>query len=180
MLKQTAFTIIASGVLILSACGGSDDAAGNNDATGNTEPAADETPVADEATAETDGGSGQGVLTVEDGTVYEFDMSSCETSNNSDTFLVDPGYDLFGRTSDGFTLYLGRAAFEEPTSALGDLGGRFDENGVNPKVNYVFREPDSVITLDGNTITGQLVLDGFISQENIHGEETTATLTITC
>lgn len=191
MSASRTLSVMVTLAAVLGACGGSDadsdaeTAAEPDDATEPEEVTAteveevaesEETPEAEAS----EGGAGMAVLTVDDGTVYEFEMTSCDTSNNTDIFLIDPGYDLFGRNDDGFSFGLIRAAFEEPASALGDLEGGFDDNGVNPSMSYVIREPESVITLDGNTITGDLVLDGFISSEKTHGDEATATLTVTC
>ena len=184
MLVRRLPAIAAALALTLAACGGSGSSsdssagdtvapAGDSDDPGDSGNDPGEAPVPSS-------GSGTATITVADGTVYEFEMSSCETSNNVDSFLVDPGYDLSGRTDDGFRFHLTRAAFEEPTFAIGDLEGLLDENGVNPEIEYVIREPGSVIVLDGSTITGDLVLDGFISENKIHGEEATATLLVTC
>ena len=181
--------------LAAGACGGSDtpsaDEVTEPVATTASEESTDEVtgpdePVATTASEETTDdatpttGSGRATMTISDGTVYEFEMTTCDTSNNSDAFLVEPGYDLSGRTDDGFRVQLIRAAFEEPTTARGGLEGRFDDNGVNPEVSYTFREPESVIALDGDTITADLVMSGFISQDPIHGEDPTAMLTVTC
>lgn len=168
-------------VLMLGACGASDDT-GKTD--GDDLPAGSASIEVGDSGAdpiEPASGAGTGMLTMADGTVYTFEMSTCDTSvNKPDTFVVDPGYELFGKTSDGFRLQLIRAAFEEPTNGGGDLEGQFDEGGGNPKVSYLFKEPESTITLDGDTVTGDLVMSGVYSTDQIHGETTTATLTVTC
>ena len=175
MTASRTLSAISALAVVIGACGGSDTGSDTN----ATEAEAPSDAPAEEPEPAA-GGSGTAVITVDDGTVYEFEMSGCDTSNNTDIFLIDPGYDLFGRNDDGFSFSLIRAAFEEPATALGDLEGGFDENGVNPTMSYLIREPESVITLDGNTITGDLVLDGVFSSEKTHGDETTASLTVTC
>lgn len=167
--------------LLLGGCRGSDDTAGTDGDDLPTGSAGIEVGDSGAEPVESATEAGTGMLTMADGRVYIFEMSTCDTSvNEPDAFFVDPGYDLFGKTSDGFRLQLIRAAFEEPTNAGGDLEGQFDEGGVNPNVSYRFREPESTITLDGDTVTGDLVLSGDYSNDQIHGENTTATLSVTC
>ena len=183
-------TLIAAIVVGGAACGGSDDASepeGNDDGseTAATDaPDAPDAPAADASDAPASGGSGNGngTLTLDDGTVYTFEMSTCETSDTDpDSFLVDPGFDAFGRTSDGFTLQLIRAAFEESPDLQPTVGfeGSYDENGVNPEIQYL-RDGDADLQIDGGRIFGEVTFTDFFSIDPIHGEGFVATVDVDC
>ncbi|MFT4976872.1 MAG: hypothetical protein ACI8S6_002777 [Myxococcota bacterium] len=135
-------------------------------------------------TSDSDGaeGKGTGTLTLADGTVHEFVMTQCRTKTNAPSFfLIENGYDMSGRTDDGFRMTLIRAGTDDATTtALGDLEAEFDENDVNPQISYRFIEPDSTFVLDGNSLTGDLILFDWYSSSAIYGDEITGTLEIDC
>lgn len=117
-----------------------------------------------------------------DGTVFELEMTQCRTKINAPSFfLIEEGYDLSGRTSDGFRVGLLRAAStEEFAQAAGELRGELDENGNNAGIFYRFDEPDSTFAVNGNTIMGDLIVTDFNSLNPIFGDSTTATIEIRC
>ncbi len=171
--------------LVVVGCGSDDDSSTDSGDTPSDVAAdpSDETDPPDE-TDETDApessGSGTATLTVDDGTVYGFEMSDCDTSENSTEFLVEPGYQLFGKSDDGFSMQFIRAAFEEEdASAIGSLEGDFDENGVNPKVSYnAIGDEEVLLTVDGGGVTGTAMMSSF--DDSIHGTDIEVTIEVNC
>jgi hypothetical protein len=159
--------------VVLGGCGGAaDESAPDRSSPGET--------VAGEAG---DGGASNaapgraatGTVSLEDGTSYTFDMTTCKTSGTDpETFLVDPGYDLFGTSAGGFRLSLNRSGLsEEKAIAVGDLEGEFDANGVNPAVSYTAVGDDLSLSVAGRSVTGNATM-------NHDGTEVEATIDITC
>jgi hypothetical protein len=183
--------VALAALLALSACGSSDDdseASGSDDGSSSapsddTDSNADDVPVDDSDTDGSSGGDGTATLTMADGTVYEFETSSC------DTFETDPatiplagGYDLSGATSDGeFRFSLARLGFDgEVAVAVGTLEGDFDENGQNEQILYkTSRESLDQLSVDGGDVSGDLAFSEVLPG-GPHGAETTATVEANC
>lgn len=104
-----------------------------------------------------------------------FEMKTCKTSGTDpETFLVDPGYGLFGTSAGGFRLSLTRAGLnEEKVIDVGDLEGEFDANGVNPAVSYTAVGDDLSLSVAGRSVTGTATM-------NHDGTEVEATIDVTC
>lgn len=118
------------------------------------------------------------VVTMADGTVYEFEMTRCETSNNTDLFELEPAFHLEGESATELDLVVERGRFGEPAFAIGSITGPRD-GAPDDHVFYGFNEADSVIELDGEVIRGELMMAS-IGGDPIHGEETSAALTVRC
>ncbi len=166
---------------VAAACGGSDESSGASSSDPvETEANAGE-PAGDSAPAERNGDA-TGILTLGDGTVYSFEMTTCITSaTDPSSFLIEVGFDAFGRSSDGFTLQAIRAAFEESPELQPTVGfeGRYDENGVNPEITYL-RDGDAELQIDGGRIFGTVTFRDFFSVSPIHGDGFTADIDISC
>ncbi len=117
-----------------------------------------------------------------DGTAYELDMSSCETSENgAEGFLIEDGYDVTGRTADdAFLASFNRAGFDEDSVVqIVTLEGDFDENGKNAGILYN-NVPDTIdLTVDGGKVTGTVTLKPILPNKP-HGDESVATVDISC
>ena len=148
-----------------------DEADGRSPTGGDGDPA--EPPVS---------GEGSATLTMSDGTEYSFAMSTCDTSDNApDSFLVDPGYDLFGKSDDGFRIQFIRAGFDESDVVLtNSFEGDFDDGGGNPTVSYSGGDYDPGFSVDGGDVSGTVTLDNGPGGDPIHGETTEATLAVSC
>lgn len=176
-------------LLAVSACGSSDDDGSTaDDADSGSEADSSGSDDAgsssdDGSTDDSSGGNGTGTLTIADGTVYEFEMNSCDTSDTDpEGFPLDLGYDLTGSTADGeFRIFLGRAGFDDESAvASGSLEGGFDENGQNASILYrVSRESLDQLSVDGGTVTGDLALSEVIPG-GPHGDEISATVQVSC
>lgn len=179
--------LFSAALLGLVACGSGDDDGGAADvddtstATENTP--ADEQPddgqAADDQPAT---GGGTGTLTLADDTVFALSMSTCETSETgADGFLIEDGFDLFGRTADGeFTVQLIRAGFDEDNIVdTGALEGEFDENGKNAELLYNEVHESLIATVDGGNVSGTVTLKP-IGPNRPYGDEIDATFDINC
>lgn len=181
-------TVFLSAALLgLVACGSGDDDSGAS--------AADDTPAATEditsassdepAAAPADdqpSGSATGTLTLDDGTAFSFEMTTCETSENgAEGFPIEVGFDLFGRTSDGaFTVQLIRAGFEEENVFItASLEGEFDEEGKNAGLLYSKVADTMAAAVDGGAVTGTVSLKP-IGPNRPYGDEIGATFDISC
>lgn len=134
---------------------GPDDGAVTNDTAGSG---------GDDAPAE----GGTGTISLADGTEYRFTMTTCKTNETDpSSFLVDPGYELFGTSEDGFKMSFIRAGLSEDTSPVGSLDGEFDENGVNPAVSYAGVNDDVDLQVDGGQVTGTALLNSFETDEDV-------------
>jgi len=183
---------------VVAAAGGGDDAgsaaapevdavavddSGADTSEDGSDPATDQTEEQESSEDEGSDTAGVGTLAIDGGPTYTFEMTgSCDTSDTSDSFLVDPGYDAFGRSPDGFTLQLIRAAFEESPDLhpLVAFEGGFDEEGKNNQITYLLDDENYDIQIDGGRIFGQATLEDFFSTDTIHGEAFTATIEINC
>ena len=118
-----------------------------------------------------------------DGTVYEFVLNSCDTSDTDpDTIPMAGGYDVSGATADGeFRFTLSRLGFDDEVAvAVGTLEGDFDENGQNEQILYTTsRESLDGLTVDGGNVSGDLEY-GAIIPGGPHGDDTTATVAVSC
>ncbi|HUW04015.1 MAG TPA: hypothetical protein VMW08_16800 [Acidimicrobiales bacterium] len=177
--------VALAALLAFSACGSSDDDSGAAEGDDGSSSAPDDNADSndDPTVPESSGGDGIGTLTIADGAVYEFEMTSCDTSDTDpEGFPLELGYDLTGATADGeFRIFLGRAGFDEESSvASGTLEGDFDENGQNAGILYrVERESLDQLTVDGGDVSGDLALSAILPG-GPHGEETTATVQVSC
>lgn len=169
-----------------AACGGSDDSSESDSADPVVGDVEIESAPADEpaeAPAEATGdGGGIGTMTLDDGTVYSFEMTTCATSvTDPSSFLIEVGFDAFGRSSEGFTLQLIRAAFEESPDLQPTAGfeGSYDENGVNPEIMYI-RDGDADLQIDGGRIFGTVQFRDFFSTDPIHGDGFSGAIEVNC
>ncbi len=178
-------TLLITGALLgLAACGSDDDAgapdADSSDVVPAAADAADSDDASDDATPAT--GSSTGTLTLADGTVFSLEMSTCDTSENGASgFVIENGFDLFGRTSDGeFTVQLIRAGFdEESVIDTASLEGEFDEEGKNAELLYSEVNATLVATVDGGDVAGTVTLKP-IGPNRPYGDEVEATIDISC
>ncbi|MEM9033708.1 MAG: hypothetical protein AAGA99_21560 [Actinomycetota bacterium] len=183
-------------LLFAAACGSdSDDDA---DETGTTTTAEDGSgeptdppdttaPDATEAPAEpaaSDEGGGIIVVTVADGTVYEFtDISACDTSATAPESLpLTNGYDLTGRTADGaFAFFAGRAGFDDDGAVFsGSIEGDFDDEGRNALMLYVIEGDGTDLVVDGANVSGTVAVRAVGPPNRPHGDETTITVEASC
>ncbi len=169
-------------LLLLGACGSSEDddgASGSDDATSGT-PAADTDSNADDVSS---GGDGTGTLTMTDGTVYEFEMTTCDTSNTAPSALpLSNGYDVFGKSSDGaFSLQIIRAGFDDANPVTsGALEGDFDENGQNAGILYAANSDSlNLLTVDGAKVSGEVSFRG-IGPAGPHGDDAVGAVDVSC
>ena len=178
--------VALAALLVLSACGSSDDdsaASGTDD--GSSSAPSDNSDSNTDAPApdDSDGGSSAGTLTMADGTVYEFELTTCDTSDTLPEALpLSNGYDVFGKTADGsFSLYLGRGGFDDDSAvASGTLEGGFDETGQNASILYnASNDALNLLTVDGGSVSGDLDFSA-IGPAGPHGDETAATVDISC
>lgn len=186
-------SVLFAAIVALAACGGSDavddvsavEPAGTASETESPDDAPEPTQsddVDEVVTADSSDAASSGSLTLEDGTTYEFDMSTCATSiTDPSSFLIEVGFDAFGRSEDGFTLQVIRAAFEESPDLQPVVGfeGAYDENGVNAQIQYL-RDGDVELEIDGGRIFGTVTFRDFFSQQPIHGDGFTADIDINC
>ena len=183
-------TVLLSAALVgLVACGSGDDDGGAPDADDTASPAddaasttsdepADDQPADDQPAT----GSSTGTLTLADGTTFSFEMSTCDTSENgAEGFLIEDGFDLFGRTSDGeFTVQLIRAGFDEDSIIdTAGLEGEFDEEGKNAGLLYSEVNETIVADVDGGNVTGTVTLKP-IGPNRPYGDEVGATFDVSC
>jgi hypothetical protein len=174
--------VALAALLVLSACGSSDDDSG---ALGSDDGSSD-TPADDSGASGSDdgsGGDGTGTLTMTDGTVYEFEMTTCDTSNTDPAALpLSNGYDVFGKTSDrAFSLQIIRAGFDDENPVTsGGLEGDFDENGQNAGILYAVNSDSlNVLTVDGAKVSGEVSFRG-IGPTGPHGDDAVGTVEVSC
>ncbi len=177
-------------LLLLSACGSSDDdsaASGGDDGSvgASADDGSDAPASEDDSNTDDDGsgGDGTGTLTMADGTVYEFELTTCETSNTDSAALpLSNGYDAFGKTSDGaFSLQIIRAGFDDENAVMsGGLEGDFDDNGQNAGILYA-ADADSLnlLTVDGANVSGEISFRG-IGPTGPHGDDAVGTVEVSC
>lgn len=174
-------TLFISAVLLgVTACGSGDDDGASGESAANTDGSAD---TADAAPADEPAtGSSTGTLTLADGTVFSLEMTTCETSENGAAgFLIEDGFDLFGRTSDGeFTVQLIRAGFDEDSVIdTSVLEGAFDDEGKNAGLLYTEGSEVLVATVDGGNVSGSVTLKP-IGPNRPYGDEIGATFDVDC
>lgn len=183
----------ATALLLLTACSGSTedpDTSGAADTSSSTaeDPAstAEETtaqePV-EEPTEEPAGGAGTGVVTMDDGTVYTFEMTTCETSDSMpDVIPLINGYNLEGTTADGATdLTLARLGFtpDEVAVTVGSIEGDYDEDRQNSQLLYSAVVDELDLTVDGTSVTGTAPMRA-VAPTRPHGDQATATVEVSC
>ena len=176
-------------VLLLSACGSSDGDSGApaSDGESSDTSVADTDSNADvessNADVESSAGDGTGTLTMTDGTVYEFEMTSCDTSNTDPAGLpLSNGYDVFGKTPDGaFSLLIVRAGFDDANPvASGGLEGDFDENGKNAGILYAANSDSlHLLTVDGANVSGDISFRA-IGPTAPHGDDAVGAVAVSC
>ncbi|MDW3214093.1 MAG: hypothetical protein R8G01_08870 [Ilumatobacteraceae bacterium] len=177
-------TLFISAVLLgVTACGSSDDNGASGESAANTDGSADSADTADAAPADEPAtGSRTGTLTLDDGTAFTLEMTTCETSENGAAgFLIEDGFDLFGRTSDGeFTVQLIRAGFDEDSVIdTSVLEGEFDDEGKNAGLLYTEGSEVLVATVDGGNVSGTVTLKP-IGPNRPYGDEIGATFDVDC
>ncbi|AXT84663.1 hypothetical protein C6I20_05290 [Aeromicrobium sp. A1-2] len=126
--------------------------------------------------------SGRATLTIADGTVYEFVMSSCDTQDTDPSgFPLSNGYDLSGRTADGqFGMSMGRAGLTDDEPVMSGLvEGDFDDQGKNAKMIYSVPSDTVDLTASGRQVNGTLDLRA-IGPTRTHGDRSSATLEANC
>ncbi len=180
-LRSTSRSIALAAVLVggLAACG-SDGESATQDTAGST-PEADAAESGDSASSDSaSGGSGTATLTLIDGTIYEFEMSICETSNTDD-FEIPDSYELLGTTADGeFRFSLTRAGLDEDfITQVGTLEGDFDENGQNNQMLYSADLDTEPLTVDGAIVSGSFLMDA-IGPTRPHGDQVGVILDARC
>ena len=177
-------TVLLSAALVgLVACGSGDDDGGASD-TDDTVAAEDgaSTPSDEPADVQPASGSSTGTLTLADGTSFSLEMSTCDTSENgAEGFMIEDGFDLFGRTSDGeFTVQLIRAGFDEDSIIdTATLEGAFDDEGKNAELLYSEVNETIVAGVDGGNVTGTVTLKP-IGPNRPYGDEVGATFDVSC
>lgn len=155
-------------VSALTGCGGSDDAEDSSSSESPESPAA-ESPATGDETVESDPESSSGTVELSDGTTYTFAMSTCDTSGNSDKFLVEPGFDLFGTDDSGVSLQLIRAGMSEDSA---NPTGSIEGDGL---VLGAVGEEDVQLLVDGGMVSGTLVLSDLNGDSDVE-----ATVDIVC
>lgn len=121
-------------------------------------------------------------MTIDDGTVYEFTLSSCKTQDTDPSgYPISNGFDLFGKTADGeFGMQFIRAGFDDDTAKVtGSLEGDFDDEGKNEKMLYSVKFETDDLTASGTEIAGSFDIRA-IGPTRPHGDETSATLEASC
>lgn len=193
-MKSLRALLLAMALLVgLTACGSDDDTADGADATetddgtgqsdsGDPDSGDDSGDDSDDdADDGSDGGSASGTVTMADGTVYELDVSSCETSSTDPAGFPFPNsFDLQGISDDGFEFYIASVGLgEEGDVQTGSLEGGFDENGKNATIIYSATMSTATFTVDGADVTGSVDMRG-IGPEGPHGKETSADFDFSC
>lgn len=195
--------ILVAGALLLAAACGSDDDTTDGTVEGGTledstvedstaedgveDSSADEGAVEEGTSAEdsdeSSSSGGTATLTIADGTVYEFVLTTCDTSDTDPSALpLDNGYDIFGQTDDGaFEVQLVRAGFtNDDVVFAGALEGDFDDEGKNAKMLYSVNGDTVALTATGTEISGTMMLRAVGPPTRPHGDETEATLDAQC
>lgn len=188
--------ILVAGVLLLAAACGSDDdttddaldAGTVDDGTAEEDTATEtESGDADGAEAEdagaTSSSGGTATMTIADGTVYEFALTSCATSETDPNgFPLDNGYELVGRTADeAFSMQVSRAGFSNDAVVFaGILEGDFDDEGKNALMLYSMDGDTAALTATGTEISGTVMLKAVGPPTRPHGDDTEATLDAQC
>lgn len=178
--------IVVTSVVVLSSCGSGTDesvtAEPAEETVAQPEPSTDETGDGGSDDGEAAAGTGTGTITTADGTVYDFTMRSCDTSENgSGTFLIEDAYDLSGSTSDGaFTFGFIRASLEdESVPGVGSFEGDFDDEGKNAKMLYTNGGEPMELAVDGGSVSGTFPVRA-IGPTRPHGDNTELTVDISC
>lgn len=123
------------------------------------------------------------------GETWDLAIRSCDTQATDPNALLNENFfDVFADIEGGLDFSLNSASFAEstePETFIGGLAGERDENGVNPRIDYVvfgelFDNPDAMITVDGARVSGQVLLDAKFSQNIAFGETVAATFEFNC
>ena len=159
--------------------GSTDDTTDSGSDSGAEATAADLVP-SDQSETSAGGEGATATLTMVDGTVYTFEMTTCETSNTDD-FVIPDSYDLFGRTADGeFTFYLGRAGLDDDfITQVGALEGDFDDEGNNAAMLYNADLDNEPLDVDGAIVSGTFMMSA-IGPTRPHGDEVGVILDARC
>lgn len=158
---------------LATACDSADEDPGATD----TEDA--ETESASEGDAQ---GTASITVTVEDGTVYELDVRSCDTSVTDPSALpLSNGYILSGQTPDGgIDLFVSRAGLDdESVFESGSIEGDFDENGLNARMVYSFLPETLTLQIDGGTVMGSVSARA-VGPTRPHGDNPVFTIEASC
>ncbi|WP_372594945.1 hypothetical protein [Actinotalea sp.] len=178
-------------LLLLTACSGSTESAEASGAADDSSSTAEDSGSSETATEETGqepaeaaaGGPGTGVITMDDGTVYTFEMTTCDTSETvPDEIPLTNGYDLAGTTADGTTdLTLARLGFspDEVAVTVGSIEGDYDENRQNAELLYAANVEELDLTVSGGSVTGTATMRA-VGPNRPHGDQPTATVDVSC
>ncbi len=174
--------LAAAALVALTACGAP---TGAPTATGGPGTAVGSSPAAggDATTAQPVEGAGTATVTMADGAVYQFAMTTCDTSETvPDQIPLTNGYDLAGATSDGeYVLTLARLGFTADAAdvTVGTIAGDFDENGQNEEMLYNAVVAALDLSVDGPRVSGTAEFKA-IGPTRPHGDQTTATIDVNC
>lgn len=148
-----------------------------------------ESGATDSETSETEsGGDGEGegsgriTVTVDDGTVYELDVRSCDTSITDPSALpLSNGYILSGLSTDGaIDLFVSRAGIDDDSVfQSGNIEGDFDEDGLNALMVYAFLPDTLTLQVDGANVAGSATARA-VGPTRTHGDNPVFTIEASC
>ncbi len=121
-------------------------------------------------------------VTVDDGTVYELEVRSCDTSATDPSgFPLSNGYVLSGKTADGeVDVFVSRAGLEDDDAVFsGAVEGDFDEEGRNAKMLYSLDRETLTLQIDGAKVAGS-VGSRAIGPTRPHGDNPVFTIDADC
>lgn len=191
-----AFGMVIAAVLLLAACGGDSTTTADTDQVASVEAAktvsddaaTEASSVSELEAAATDGASAA-TVTLSTGESFDLDVRTCETQTTDPNSLLNADFvDLAGQSADGqYSFTVGNATFAEDEQRRVQVGlsGERDENGVNPKIDYVNfgttgDSTVSFVSVDGARVTGEAPLLAKFSQNKKFGETVTASFEFNC
>lgn len=174
--RRPRFAILAIGAtlaLTATACSSSDDAGSDGSPNASVDS---ETGLATDASA-----SGKGTVTMDDGSIYFFDMTTCLTSGTApDVLPLANGFNLLGISGDGFRLEFIRAgASDEESFVSGTFNGKVDSGGAAVDVEYHAVESTVSGFVTGPNVAATVTFKS-LDVGAVHGPEPVATIDVTC
>ncbi len=148
---------------------------------GAADTEADETDSGGDGGGESEGNA-RITVTVDDGTVYELDVRSCDTSvTDPSGFPLSNGYVVSGLSTDGsIDLFVSRAGFDdEPAMQSGSIEGDFDEDGQNARMIYAFAADTFTLQIDGANVSGSASARA-VGPTRTHGDNPVFTIDARC
>lgn len=146
---------------------------------GATDTEAEETESTSEGDAQ---GNARITVTVDDGTVYELEVRSCDTSvTDPSGFPLSNGYILSGLSTDGaIELFVSRAGLDdESVFQSGSIEGDFDEDGLNARMLYAFQSDTLSLQIDGADVAGSVSARA-VGPTRTHGDNPVFTIEASC